>query len=266
MANAIRTTGSRKVHWIVRVIIFIACAAGFLFVAAIAILNFGAVQGVEFSPDTFASRAFIYYEIPLIRVRITPVWRDDISGVLQRQIAAKDGPVPAATAAEPRWHLVVMTKGNGYYEDDALIVYRYMDESSDTLAALLFGLADDGAAAERWRKWTNDHNELADILWPAVAEACRAELYLFTPELFDIAEQMTVPAGTAPSSDEFETAISASMARQYTALGDARQEQSKHDESVELYDAALKHDSKFGPALAGRKKSMQEREQAGELE
>lgn len=212
-----------------------------LFVVVFATRTFGRVHGTEFSPDTFASREFVYYELPLIRYPITKVYRDSTSGILQNKLTNDSNLLPAASADSPRWDLVRMKKGKAYYEDDALIVFRYLDEN--------------GEASERWRTWSNDHGPLAKILWPAVAEACRRDLYTFTPELFMVAEQLTVPEGATPSVDDFKKAIAQAMARQYTALADVRREEGQLDEAIELYSAALEHVEHDRTALAGRAKA-----------
>ena len=80
------STSTGRSNWIVRTVIGAGVLGGFAIAVLLAIRMFGAVQGVEFSPDTFASRTFVYYEIPLIRVRVTGVYRDDISGALQSKV------------------------------------------------------------------------------------------------------------------------------------------------------------------------------------
>jgi len=44
---------------------------------AVSVALFGMVVGEEFSPDKFARRSFIYYEIPLLGIQVSPVYRDD---------------------------------------------------------------------------------------------------------------------------------------------------------------------------------------------
>ena len=225
-------------RWIVRTVITIAALGGFALVLVLSVSIAGAVAGVEFSPDTFDSRAFVYYELPLVRMRITPVFRDNVSSVLQRNLALDSKLVPKSTVKPPRWHLVTMIKGRSVFPDDAQIVYRYLDEAQ--------------GGGEFWQKWTDKHPELAKVLWPAVAEVCRRDLYTFTPELFDIADQMTVPEGEAPSTDEFKAAITGSLADQYFTAGQLRVRLEDYGKAIEFYDWALKHDSENPDVLRAR--------------
>lgn len=259
MASVPRTTGnSSSGKWIARVVITIVSVGGFALVAFIAVTTFGVVNGIEFSPDTFGSREFLYYELPLVRVRVTPVWRERVTSSLQRSLAGSGKLKPAGEGASdpfpaqnpPRWDLVWMQRGRSNYDDDALILYRYFAKEQD--ANLIF--QEDGAAAKHWATWTNNHDELAGVLWPAVAEAARQGLYLFTPALLTAAEQMTVAKDDPPAVAEFEAEIAQVMAQQYADLADARRGEGRHDEAKEFYDSALRHVSDFQPALDGQAK------------
>jgi len=253
MATVTRTSGGSGANrWLVRIVIGIAVVGGFGLAAVMAVTWFGAVRGIEFSPDTFASRSFVYYEAPLVRVRVTPVYRQEVSGALQRQLKGSKDFLPQSQGGSPRWDVVGMFQGQSYYEDDAMIVYRFLNEEPFATEDALSKSLGEGAAAKRWREWTRNHPELAKSLWPAVAEACRGGFYTFTPELFFAAEQMTIAEEDAPMAEEFADALAQVMARQYTALAQIRRGDGKRDEAIELFSAALKHDAKFESALTGR--------------
>jgi hypothetical protein len=38
----------------------------------------------------------------------------------------------------------------------------------------------------RWVHWSENHAELAKILWPAVQQLALSEAYVFVPDLFDL--------------------------------------------------------------------------------
>lgn len=242
---------TRSNNWILRIVIGVICCGGFAIVVVMAIRIFGAVQGIEFSPDTFASRSFVYYEVPLIRMRVSGVYRQDITGTLQQKVGKPNNLIPPSTTKPPRWHLVVMNKGGSRYPDDALIAYRYLHDGGNFF---MFGAPEEGAAAW-WANWTDDHKDVAKIFWAAVAEVCRRELYTFTPALFFTAQQLTLPKGTKPTVQSFEDDLSAVLAEQYTELADVRRAEGEHTEAIELYTAALEHVEDHVPALSGREKS-----------
>ena len=191
-----RTTG--RTSWVGRTVITVVSLVAFAIALLMSIRMFGGVQGIEFSPDTLRSRTFVYYEIPLIRVRVTGVYRHDISGGLQQRISSPQFS-PAATVDPPRWDLVVMTRGGNFYQDDALIVFRYFQDYSGPLVNAPAMAFSESAAAKFWSDWTNRHGALAKILCPAVVECCRRDLYTFTPALFTAAEQITA-GGRLPRS------------------------------------------------------------------
>ena len=53
--------------------------------------------------------------------------------------------------------------------------------------------ATDGGDYHRWVKWSEEHPKLAPILWPAVQRLAEHELYIFVPDLFDLAKTIEDP-------------------------------------------------------------------------
>jgi hypothetical protein len=233
-----RTAGSRNNTLIVRSIIVVALLGLFALLAFLAVQWFGVVAGEEFSPDTFARRSFYYLEVPLVRAKISPVYHEDITGPLEKRVRGDGKLFPASTAKQPRWHLVKMERSNREYTGDAAILCRYFDDEGDT--------------ARRWLQWNRKHAELAKILWPAIAEVGRGELYTFVPELFALAERLTTDAEHKPTTDAFRAAMGDALARQYVARANAEQGLEQHKEAVVFYSAALKHDANDIAALRGR--------------
>lgn len=249
--NGTRTGG--RPSWVARTVITVGSLGAFAIAVLMSIRMFGCVQGIEFSPDTFDSRTFVYYEVPLIRVRVTGVYRDNISGGLQQTVGGANF-TPASAIDPPRWHLVAMTKGSTYYQDDALILYRYMQNYSHLMTNSSTLTVGQNSAAEFWMDWTRDHDKLAKVFWPTIAEVCRQELYTFTPALFARAEQLTATE-PEPSVEEFEQSLNEVLAKQYSELGDIRRAQGLHTAAIEHYTSALDHVADYRPALAGREKS-----------
>lgn len=231
-------SGAGRNSWTVRVVIAVAALGVFALVATVSVLLFGEVAGVEFSPDTFARRRFQYYELPLLRYRIGGVYHEDITGPLEKRLRGDEQLLPPSQRQGQRWDLVGMSRGGTIYEDDAQIVCRYFN-------------TDDGTGP-RWLRWNRQHPELAKILWPAVAQACRADLYIFVPRLLATAERLTTATSQPPGEEEFQRAIDAAMASQYLMLAEAKQQLEAHEEAIELYSAVLDRDADNVAALRGR--------------
>ena len=58
---------------------------------------------------------------------------------------------------------------------DAHILMEYLD-------------ATDSDNYHRWLEWSNEHKPLAQALWPAVQQLAIHELYVYVPDLFDLAK------------------------------------------------------------------------------
>ncbi|EMI58522.1 hypothetical protein RSSM_00049 [Rhodopirellula sallentina SM41] len=157
----------------------------------------GYVQGEEFAPSHFRTRTFSFYEIPLIHWQITPIQRKSTTpstAVLLRQKKWVSPP-----SGEPRvWHLVSLRRG--------------LEQSNDDDAALLVSqlrLQVDGSAV--WRKWSQDHPDLAGVLWPAIAKLADRELYILMPRLLEMARRID-------SVPYLQSTISGYLADEYDAL------------------------------------------------
>ncbi len=244
MPTTVRTNaGSTRNTWIVRVV----AGLGILLMAGVvvgmSILLFGGVKGQEFSPDSFDRRMFMYWELPLLRFRVTKVYYEPETGALEQYLQGNKKLLPPSSTKPDRWNLVHMVRSGVTYQENPAIALRYFDA------------ADDFLGTKYWQQWSKDHPKLAPILWPAVAEVCRGELYTLLPELFDVAQQMTVPADTKPSPDAFQTAINETLARQYTDLADIRRHDEQHDVAIKLYTAAIARDGELIEAYRGRQMS-----------
>ena len=204
-------------------------------VSFVAIAGYGRVDGVEFSPNTFQLRAYSYWRVPLVRWQITPIHYDSLSSSLQSHLAMQKL-LPASTGEEARWDLVFQ-KSSGSSDDafgvgDAKILVDYVG---------IFGYQRD----EKWYAWSVDHPNLAAAVWPVVAEMAQANLYIFVPDILELAE-------AADDADAFETVAADLLAEQFTQLGDTHRELGNHELAVSYYDQALEYDPSHERAMEGR--------------
>ena len=150
--------------------------AGAAVVVAISTFMFGYVTGSEFNPQTFDRRRFGFYEIPLVRLQVTPLSRSIVTGDVEAHLQLQKYVTPVAGAPE-RWHLISFRRST--YEPpatDVQILQRYLD-------------ARDDAFGRYWLGWSTKQPKLAKILWPEVARYARADLYLLLPPLFSLAKK-----------------------------------------------------------------------------
>ena len=201
-------------------------------VVVLATVYFGGIKGEEFSPTDFKRRVFAYVEIPLVRIQITPITRDDTTNDLAKYLVRKK--LLGKPQEESRWDLVW---ANGGQHGEARILCTYLDSMNI-----------DGE--EVWLDWSRKNAEYAKILWPAVAKLAGQELYSFVPDLF-------VLARSATDKDQLQQDIDQSMARSYVFVGRALQAVDNHERAVEFFSEALIHHPDRIDALQGRAESHQ---------
>ncbi|MBB3209683.1 hypothetical protein FHS27_005523 [Rhodopirellula rubra] len=194
----------------------------------VVIRTMGYVQGEEFSPTHFRSRTFSFYEIPLIHWQITPIQRATTTPATALMFAQKKWISPP-TGNPKIWHLVSIRRG--------------LDERNDADAALLMSqlrLRADGSAV--WRKWSQQHPKLANVLWPAVAKLADRELYILMPRLLEMARRIeSVPTlrSTISSylSEEYTSLIRDMRAAGHDDLADALAAEANEDKNISVPNA-----------------------------
>lgn len=195
----------------------------FLLFVGLVTLIFGRVSGEEFTTQGFQRRSFHYYELPIVHVQVWPMKRFDATGDLEAALV-KQKLLPASAAAtpqDPRWDLVSGYRGAQLVQQgDAFILMLYLD-------------AHDRSGNQVWLEWTNDHPELAKVLWPVVARLAEEELYLFLPDIFELARGATDPDALQKSIDEL-------LADKYYEFGIVQQKLGRHQAAVELLSSAVK--------------------------
>ena len=143
-------------------------------------LMFGSVHGVEFCPQTFERRAYSFYEVPWIGLQVRAVRHLDLTGPVEKHLVEKKLVKPPAKSPV-NWHIVRGVRGGGPPQTgDAEILTKYLD-------------AQDAEEKHVWLDWTEKHPQQASVLWPAVAQLSREDLYIFVPEFIDLAKHSTDP-------------------------------------------------------------------------
>lgn len=195
----------------------------FLLFLGLVTLIFGRVSGEEFTPHGFQRRSFHYYELPIVHLQVWPMKRFDATGDLEAALIKQKllPPSAATTPKDPRWDLVQGFRGAQLVQQgDAQILMRYLD-------------AHDSASNLLWLEWSNDKPELAKILWPVVARLAEEELYLFLPDVFELAHGATDPDALKKSLDEL-------LAHKFYEFGIVQQKLGHHKAAAELLSSAVK--------------------------
>jgi hypothetical protein len=217
---------------------------GLLFVGAALVYSvryFGYVHGQEFAADNFNRREFSFYQIPVVGWQITPIDRRDITNDLENYLANQKIISPLSTpAAKKRWDLILaqhgyMSNSRIVSQGEARILCEYLD-------------AKDSKGDQIWLDWTKNNLSIAKVVWPAVAQVARQELYLFAPELL-------IRARNAKEPGEFQQQIDQLLAEKYLTFGMIQQQLNNHAAAVELFNSALVHAPAHAETLAARAKS-----------
>ncbi len=204
-------------------------------VLAYTVLYFGSVNGEEFSPDSFKRRGFAYFDIPLLGLQITPIRHFDTTQDLEKYLVAEKL-LPKAAQPENRWDLVMASVGRrSLTHGDARILSQYLDARNK-----------DGDSV--WLKWSEDHVEMAKVLWPAVAKVARQELYSFVPDLFVLARSSSAP-------DQLQQMIDQALADKYYLTAETLAALDQQDVAAELFAEALHYAPDRAETVRGRDKS-----------
>jgi hypothetical protein len=183
---------------------------------------FGGVRGEEFNPYTFARRKFYFYEIPLLRVQIWPLVRNNASGDVESLVQAESYVTPKKNTAE-QWHLFTFNRSAAPSPPfDAAILKTYLD-------------ARDEKNANYWHDWSERHPERAKALWPIVARFAQLKLYVVIPHFFELAR-------TADDDAAFAKALTQEAVQRLQDYGSRRQARDDHAAAVELFEAMLELD------------------------
>lgn len=223
--------------WLIRCLIVLAVGGGGAIMLFLWVAIFGAVVGVEFSPERFERRTFVYYQVPGLGIQVRPIVRESKRNGLEQFLLNKNYVQETASADKARWDLV---HDNQHRADaaacDAGILCGYLDTYGPKGGFL-------------WKNWSDDHRDQAKLLWPAVAELARAEMYVLIPDLFDV-------VGKTEKAAEFKALLRETLADSYCRMARVEQRRGRHERAVELFTSALKHDGAHVDSLRGRAESL----------
>lgn len=217
-----RTRPSRRSPW--RVLLGLLLLLIVVPLALMITLSYGEVSGEEFSPDSLDRRTFTYYELPIVRIQVSAVYRTATTNNLERALAARY----FVTAADPRWDLVrIRSRTIGAQRGDAALLCNYLD------------IAAEGGTLV-WQTWTEKRPELAKELWPVVIELARRKQYILIPELMRLASSRG-DASSDPAKDaaQLKQEIAAFVADRCLKLGLDQQSLGKHHEAIEWFTSGL---------------------------
>ena len=191
-----------------------------LLVLALTCVFFGLITGEEIMPDTFARRRFYYWEIPLIHVQVWPITRREKPHDFVTWLGTKSYLKGGATAD---WHLVAFSRsGVPVVEGDARILCAYLDsKTSDN--------------RHYWQVWSQDHPQMAAVLWPKISRLAQHGLYLAIPDLMEIA------AG-AKTANSLKTQLDKRLIREYADYAARRVTADDHQSAVQALSAGLELD------------------------
>lgn len=188
-------------------------------IGSFSIFQFGNVQGLEFSPETFKRRSFSYYEIPLLRWQISPIRREKVTGDLENYLL-NNGLVKTTATVTPLWDLVLLKRG------------QFESHTTDAHLLCMFFDIEQKSEKNFWLEWSKDHQQSAAILWPQVVRLARRKTYLLIPHLFALATRID-------DAEELNLVINQKVAKQYYDLGVAQQQISNHRAAIRLLSEAI---------------------------
>ncbi len=216
---------------VTRVLVALLVLAGALMIVWTGTLLFGQVSGEEFAPDTFERRSYTYFELPVVRVQVTPVWRTVHRPQLEQALV--DGRYIASQSPPGRWDLAVSVRlGQIWREGDAHILTRYLD-------------AWNVEGELHWLEWTTSNPARARIFWPEIARLAQQELYLFMPELFALA---AMPA----TAQAFQGDLNRLLAGKYEELAGVELDLRNWAAAERFYAEALRCEPHRASSVRGR--------------
>ncbi|MBW8883472.1 MAG: hypothetical protein JF612_01570 [Planctomycetia bacterium] len=165
-------------------------ALGVTLLVFLATVTFGAVHGTEFCPQTFERRSYSYYELPLVHLQMTGERHEDLTGDTEKHVTSNKY-ITQAGSGKKDWHVLIGSRGTRLRRPgDAGILLQYLD-------------AEESNNVYRWVRWSEQNNNLAKVLWPAVQRVALHDMYIFVPDLFELAKSMDDPMQLQQQLDQF---------------------------------------------------------------
>ena len=216
-------------------------AVGAFLAMVLSVSMFGFVSGLEFSPHQFGYRSFSYYQLPLVRIQILPITRDDISLELVDYLHA-NGYLKSSMAGG-RWDLVHVKREDTIGRADAEFLYRVLARKTSSNDSF-------------WLEWTKSHERLAEVVWPEVQRLAVCELYFLIPELMEV-----VLAQKVDDIELLRKAIDSHLSQVLEFHATTQSELGNKANAIELLEEALKHMT--DDSAAGRLHSLRKELEIG---
>ena len=165
-----------------------------LAVTGLVTLMLGKVRGTEFAPSHFTTRSFTFWELPLLKLQVSPIQRDPVVTPVTNHLRSQ-GLIDVPSDPPSTWHLVEIQRGVGSptpADAEILTSYLALSRSSGSTS---------GSSDLVWEEWTRSHAAAAKVFWPVIQRLARRELYILMPEIFEIASEETRPQPLATAID-----------------------------------------------------------------
>lgn len=201
----------------------------------------GHVSGEEIAPQTFQRRTFAYYQLPVVQLQISGITRSDSTGLLEDFLVDEKLITVANRKTPPhptiKWDLVTANRmGMIFSRGEAEILCHYLDAKN----------VDDKL---EWVEWSEEHPDLAKVIWPVVVSVAQQELYIFVPELMELAANATDPVQLKQQLDQLQS-------EQYQRVATTQQQLGRHELAVELFTHSLDRTPDRIPVLEKRAVSL----------
>ena len=214
-----------------RVVVISATVITVLFLGFL-ILVFGQVRGLEFSPTHFETRAFSVYEIPILKIQISPIHRQSATQSSTVTYLFAQSYLQKPKGAPFDWHLAELSRsGLGAFEADAHLLTEQLDLHT----------WQNSSQSSHWVEWSTKSPALAKVLWPTIQRLAKRELYILMPQIFEYALSATSDVELQKQIDDY---LRTNYAELVSEMRNAKREQI----ADELLKEAL-YDYPTDPAL-----------------
>lgn len=190
------------------------------------LLVFGRVSGTEINADSLQRRDYTFFQIPVVQVQCSPVWRSSGNDRVANTLKSEGHLLPQS--ATNRWDVIAVNVGGRQLNGKAEILDEYL------------GMAEDTGQAEDWELWTIEHPQRATVLWNAVHRAVQLNAYELVPYLFNAAESTDDPQELRTKIGTIAAREYAEIAADHAAIGETLRARTLYEASLE-YQASDEH-------------------------
>lgn len=204
----------RRGMWVIWLLVGFVAVLGVGGVLYVSVQILGSVAGEEFSPYTMESREFEYTEIPLMKIQISPISRNNYRNALEDHIFTKY--MPKNSRQSSRWDLVMDNRTPVNTQAlKASILDNYLSSYSLETGDLI------------WLTWSEEHPDSAKILWPRIVRLAQLEQYDVMPQLFRAALDST-------EADKLERTVSRICLKQLVPIAEEQASAGEIESASEL--------------------------------